>query len=465
MNRPVIPLRLLICLALAAITFGLYWPVQTHDYICFDDPQFVTENPIIQSGLNWKSIVWAFTHSVAVNWHPVTTLSHALDCQLFGVNPGAHHLVNAFFHSINGALLFLLLARMTGFTWRSAVVAGVFALHPLRVESVAWLAERKDVLSGFFFMLTLLAYAAYSKSKQSSVISEQSSEKRARHQPSAINYQPFRYYALTLLCFALGLMSKPMLVTLPFVLLLLDFWPLRRIKLLTTDANRVGNQQRSTVGYQLSTINYQLFRRCLAEKLPFFAVSAIGCAVTMHMQGVVAQYNASLPMSERINNAVVSYLRYLGKLFWPTKLTIIYPHPFSSYAHSLRWDAWQIAVAALFLLGITLICLWLSRRKPYLATSWGAGDGGSLHLHSPYWPGHQPRLAHLRMFRLDAETKPSPGSGFRGRTSNLPGFVPSTNRFLAKQFDAFFSCAGCGDSNSHHRVWRGSGPGTSGQAG
>src|SRR6266542_891441 len=215
--------KFLVCLALAAITLAVYWPVRNYSLIEFDDPEFVREKAEITNGLTWPGLRWALTNPVAANWHPVTTLSHMLDCQVFGRNLGAHHLVSAAFHAMNGALLFLVLMRMTGAFWRSAIVAAIFAWHPLRVESVAWIAERKDVLSGFFFMLTLLAYERYVRARgsiQCSVFSIQCSVAR-------------RWYALVLCFFALGLMSKPMLVTLPFLLVLLDYWPLRRFELST----------------------------------------------------------------------------------------------------------------------------------------------------------------------------------------------------------------------------------------
>src|SRR5438128_5565343 len=190
---------------LVAITWAVFGQTFRHQFINYDDPLYVLDNAHVRTGLTWRGIVWAFTHVHAQNWHPLTTISHMLDCQLFGVNPGAHHLVNVFFHSIAAALLFIFLAQVTSRVWLSAFVAAVFAIHPLRVESVAWIAERKDVLSGVFFMLTLLAYARYVSGERSLL-----------------------RYLLVAFFFALGLMAKPMLVTLPLVLLLLDYWPLRR---------------------------------------------------------------------------------------------------------------------------------------------------------------------------------------------------------------------------------------------
>ena len=213
-----------ICLFLAVVTLAIYWPVRHYDIIYYDDPLFTTDNAMVKSGLNWHSLAWAFSSVVAANWHPITNLSFVIDNQLFGANPGAEHVINVLFHAVNTVLLFLVLQAMTGFSWRSAVVAAVFGWHPLRVESVAWIAERKDVLSVFFFLLTLLAYARYVK-KQSRVEGRGSS---AGSGPLVSQLWTLDY-CLALLFFALGLMSKPMLVTLPFVLFLLDFWPLQRV--------------------------------------------------------------------------------------------------------------------------------------------------------------------------------------------------------------------------------------------
>src|SRR6266700_2893401 len=241
-------------------TLAVYWPVAGHGFINYDDYEYVAENPNVQAGLTWKSIEWAFTTGYAGNWHPLTWLSHTLDWQLYGAYAGGHHLTNLFFHIVNSVLLFLVLQRMTGTHWRSGFVATLFALHPLHVESVAWASERKDVLSAFFFMLTLWAYVRYAE--EAKVASEnskggegvsnvedqssrtetcaariQSPESNIQDGTHRISNHARRYYALTLLLFALGLMSKPMLVTLPFVLLLLDFWPLCRFQLSTFDSS------------------------------------------------------------------------------------------------------------------------------------------------------------------------------------------------------------------------------------
>ena len=251
----------LVGLLLIAVTLAAYWPVLRNDFISLDDHEYVTENPHVITGLTWSNLAWAFRSGYASNWHPITWLSHQLDVQLFGLNPRWHHFTSLLFHIMNSALLLFLLWRMTGALWRSAFVAALFALHPLHVESVAWVAERKDVLSTFFFLLTLMAYAKYAEgsglkpvvSGQWSVVSGPSSK---RHLPSSI------VYLLALTLFALGLMSKPMLVTLPFVLLLLDYWPLGRLQLASlsrqSGSSRRSQTEAEAAAAQLSTINYQL---------------------------------------------------------------------------------------------------------------------------------------------------------------------------------------------------------------
>src|SRR5450432_4222975 len=266
----------LICLVLALGTAALYWPITSHPFILFDDDQYVTGNSHVTSGLKWTNIVWAFQTYEAANWHPLTWISHMADCQMFGLNPGAHHLVNLLFHIANTLLLFVWLKNLTGATWRSAFVAALFAWHPLRVESVAWASERKDVLSAFFWMLTLLAWSSY-VSKRSLVP-----------------------YFLALVFFAFGLMSKPMVVTLPCVLLLLDFWPLNRF--FPDDGN--------------------IFRRAsilIAEKIPFFALALAGSIATFFAQRTGGAIWVS-PWNARLENALLAYVRYISKLFWPHDL-------------------------------------------------------------------------------------------------------------------------------------------------
>lgn len=314
----------LICLALGLITLALYLPSLRHEFLGYDDQQYVTENSHVRAGLTGTGLLWAFGYR-AGNWHPLTWLSHMLDCQLYNVQPAGHHLTNVLLHVASTLLLFLLLHRMTGAVWRSAAVAALFAWHPLHVESVAWVAERKDVLSAFFFMLTLWAYVRYVE--QSKALSPKSNV----------------WYGLTLVCFALGLMSKPMLVTLPFVLLLLDYWPLRRWPGTATE----GRPRLSL----------------LWEKVPFLALSAIGCVLTLVAQQPAMVSTRGLPVLQRVEHALAAYVHYLGALLVPRRMAIYYPYqkvvPFA-----------EIALASAVLVLITALVLWLASRRPYLAGGW-----------------------------------------------------------------------------------------------
>jgi protein O-mannosyl-transferase len=312
---------LLVCLVLVAVTWTVFGQTLAHDFVNFDDHVYVYENPLVIRGFSTEGIIDAFTHTHARNWHPLTTLSHMLDCQLYGLNAGGHHLTNVILHTISVLLLFLVLKQMTGAFWQSAFVAGVFAIHPLHVESVAWIAERKDVLSSVFFLLTLAAYARYARA------------------PSA------RRYLLVALLFAFGLMSKPMLVTLPFVLLLLDYWPLGRI-----------GAQKSKVGSRL--------RRLTTEKIPLFALSALSCITTLFVQRQSPSAIDQLPFVWRLNNTFVSYVTYIWQMLWPARLAVFYPHP------NDRLPLLEVTAAIAFLVGISLLVTYLRRTKPYLVTGW-----------------------------------------------------------------------------------------------
>jgi len=303
----------LICLALGLITLALYLPALRHDFLAYDDQEYVTENPQVPAGLTGHNLIWAFGFH-AGNWHPLAWLSHMLDCQVYGLQPAGHHLTNVLLHVASVLLLFLVLNRMTGAVWRSAVVAALFAWHPLHVESVAWVAERKDLLCAFFWMLTLWSYAQYAA------------------RPGAGRYW------LTLGWFALGLMSKPMMVTLPFVLLLLDYWPLQRLQLKTLPA-------------------------LVREKIPFFALAAIACALTLSAQQRAIVSTAGLSVSQRIAHALVAYLHYLGAMFVPRHLAVYYPY-------ETAIPAVKIILASLLLALITLVALRFASRRPYLATGW-----------------------------------------------------------------------------------------------
>lgn len=301
---------------LAAITWLVFGQTLRHGFLNYDDNRYVYENPEVTSGLTLHGIVWAFTNRHANNWHPLTSISHMLDCQFFGLNAGGHHFVNVFLHTVAVILLFLVLRAMTGSIWRSAFVAAVFAVHPLRVESVAWISERKDVLSAVFFMLTLGAYVRYVR------------------QPS------LGHYVMMSILVALGLMSKPMLVTVPFVLLLVDYWPLRRF------AGRRINQ------------------RIILEKIPPLVLSIALCAVTFWAQTRGMVPVEKLPLMERINNALVTCVTYLQQMIWPARLAVFYPHPED------RLQLLQVALAVGLLTLITAVAILLRHKRPYLITGW-----------------------------------------------------------------------------------------------
>jgi len=319
---------------LALVTSGVYWQVRTHDFVNFDDLDYVSANPAVQAGLKWESVRWAFTQVHSSNWHPVTWLSHMMDCQLFGVKPAGHHLTNVFFHVANTLLLFRLLQRLTGALWRGAMVAALFALHPLHVESVAWVAERKDVLSTFFGLLTLLAYGRYAQ--------RQASTAKCR----------MPYYFAALVIFALGLMSKPMLVTWPFVMLLLDVWPLKRVP---------GPKSDSTVNLSRTT-----WSRLIVEKLPFFALSIASCIVTVIVQRLAGATisTEALPIEYRLAQAPVACLRYLSKTLWPEHLAVFYPY------EVLTWSSPWVLGATVLLIAITAAALAQLRRRPFLSVGW-----------------------------------------------------------------------------------------------
>ncbi len=324
-----------ICALLALVTLAVYLPTAWNDFVNYDDSDYVTENAHVKGGLKWETVVWAFTSGHASNWHPLTWLSHSLDYQVFGLRAGAMHLVSAGFHVLNTVLLFLVLRGLTGRQWRSALVAALFALHPLHVESVAWVSERKDVLSTCFLLLTLGAYG-------------QSQVQRLKSQvvggdASRFTFHVSRLYLLSLLCFALGLMSKPMLVTTPFVLLLIDYWPLGRLK--TQDS-------------RLKTLLLLVW-----EKVPFFALSAVSSVVTFLVQRKGGAVSTALTVGERMANSVVSYARYMRKMFWPDDLSVLYPHP----GH---WPFWQVLVCAALLIGVCVAVAVWGRGRPYLIMGW-----------------------------------------------------------------------------------------------
>ena len=329
----------LIALLLMLITLAIYLPAASNGFLNFDDDEYITANPVVRSGLTLAGLQWACTSECASNWHPVTWLSHMTDCSLFGLNAHAHHFVNVLFHSANAALLFILLRRLTGRLWAAALVAALFAWHPLRVESVAWVSERKDVLSAFFALLTMLAYAKYAMSDARRATSgKPAGVLRGAHWAS-------RFYGFSLLFFALGLMSKPMLVTLPFGLLLFDYWPLRGI---------------SNLKFQIADLKW-----LIREKTPFFLLSAISCLVTYVAQsrGEAIVSLARIPLSHRLENAPVAAAGYLQKIFFPAKLCVLYPMP-DSFA--------PLAVGLSFAVLISIsIAAWRWRgSKPYFIVGW-----------------------------------------------------------------------------------------------
>jgi protein O-mannosyl-transferase len=333
-----------ISLFLTLVTLAVYWPVLRCDFAGFDDVLYVTENPHTLQGLNWAGVDWAFGNLSAGFWHPLTWLSLMLDVTLFGTQAGGFHLTNLLLHVACTVLLYLALRRLTGANWRCAIVAALFAIHPLHVESVAWIAERKDVLSTLFWMLTLLFYARYAEKAESR---KQKAEIDGRS-PSSILHPLFsRWYWLALVCFACGLMSKSMLVTLPVVMLLLDYWPLQRLK-------------PSTLNSQLPTL-----LRLVAEKLPFFLLALIVGFLTVHAEKSIGAVTATqqIPLLMRMSNAVVSVMQYFGQMFWPVNLAVFYPYPKSI-------PLAQGVAAALILSVISIVALWLLRRRDYLAVGW-----------------------------------------------------------------------------------------------
>ena len=309
-----------LCLLLVTATLAVYWPATRCDFINYDDPDYFTANPHVLSGLNGANVLWAFTTGFASNWHPLTWLSLMLDAQISGKNPFLPHLTNLIFHALDAALLFLLLRKLTGALWRSALVAAMFALHPLHVESVAWVSERKDVLSTFFALLALLSYARYAKE----------------------NHR--RSFGFALVFFALSLMAKPMLVTMPFVLLLLDWWPLGRLSWSGDKSN---------------------LKRLFLEKIPFIVLSVISSVITFFVQqkGGAVSTLTGFSLSERIENAFVAYAQYLYKTIWPARLANPYPHP--GY-----WDLSLVIFSILLVFCLSVLAFLSARRFPYVFTGW-----------------------------------------------------------------------------------------------
>lgn len=315
-----------VCLILAILTLFTYWQVRNFDFVNYDDDKYITNNRHVNSGLRIENIKWAFQSTQASNWHPITWISLMVDAELFGLNAGYFHVTNLFLHILNSLLLLLILYRMTGALWRSAAVAALFAIHPLHVESVVWVIERKDVLSTFFMMLSLWAYIYY------------------------IGKPDYKKYALVFTSFALGLMSKPMLVTFPFVLLLLDYWPLQRFSLYK--AKELPN---NSVRKVITGLIY--------EKIPLFLLAGISVILTIIAQGTEITIMQKIPMELRIENALIAYCEYIVKMIWPSSLAVLYPYPeFIPF--------WEVLGAVILLMFISCLAIYTVNRFPYFVVGW-----------------------------------------------------------------------------------------------
>jgi len=321
------------------VVLGTFWPALHSDFVGYDDPEYVTGNWHIQQGCTWETIKWSFVSAEAANWHPLTWLSHTLDWELFGAAAWGHHLTSILLHAANAVLCFLTLKRLTNAFWQSLIVALLFGLHPLRVESAAWVAERKDVLSAFFFFLTILAYTNYVKSAEGPFTA------RSQNPATEIHHRCAWTYALALVLFVLGLMCKPMLVTVPLVLLLLDWWPLGRVK------------------PKLQGAKWAAFLPLLREKVPFFAAAVAISVITLIVQHRAGAMATTAPLVARMENAVISYCRYLGKIFLPVDLAIFYP-PVE------HWSILAVLSAAVLLVVLTVGAVMLRRSHPYLVVGW-----------------------------------------------------------------------------------------------
>jgi len=340
--------EILVCLFLVIVTAAVYWQIWNYSFVNFDDGLYVTDNYQVRAGLSLASVKWALTETEAANWHPLTRLSHMLDVQLFGMNAGAHHMTSLYFHLANTLLLFLVFKRMTGRLWQSAFVGVMFALHPLHVESVAWVSERKDVLSTFFWLLTMGSYVRYVE------------------RPGKIKF------FIPLSFFALGLMAKPMLVTLPFVLLLMDYWPLGRLGGAMRPLGVRDVLNRSDSPHPASLIAHPLtggqsaqILRLVGEKIPFFALSAASCWMTIFAQqgkGAVGSFER-FPIVVRVTNALVSYVKYIGKTIWPDNLAAYYPHPGIG-----SW--WWVLGAGIVLTAVSILAIKTIRQWPWFIVGW-----------------------------------------------------------------------------------------------
>jgi protein O-mannosyl-transferase len=361
----------IICLFLVLIILATYWQLPSHEFLSFDDNQYITQNTHVHEGITWENILWTFSRPNTGYWQPLTWMSHMLAFQVFGLKFGMHHLINLFLHISNSLLLFFVFNRMTSAPWQSAFIAAAFALHPLNVESVAWVSERKNVLSTFFWMLTILTYIRYTE-------------------------RPGIYrYMLILFVFVLGLMSKPMLVTLPFVLLLLDYWPLCRLNLARLRSDEQKTQSSEITGFQMSFV-----LRLILEKIPL-AILSIAC-IYLTTSLSIQRFKfviptASVPMKLRIANALVSYVGYIKKMICPINLAAYYPYP-----HTL--PTWQVIGASLLLVSVTFLAYRWVRLKPYFTVGWLWYIGTLIPViglvQAGLWPAIADRFAYVPLIGL-----------------------------------------------------------------
>ena len=328
----------LICLLLITALLGTFWPVLKHEFVKYDDDKYVTENPHVVAGVTLRSVVWAFSRPHYHMWHPLTSLSHMLDYEVFGPHPLGHHLTSLLLHIANTLLMFLVLRRLTGAVWQSAFVAAVFGLHPLQVESVAWVAERKNVLSSFFWLLTLHAYVRY------------------------VERRSIGRYLLTILAFCGGLMAKPIVVVVPFVLLLLDYWPLGRLRLGNQHRPDELRQGKSDKGCRRQfSLGY-----LIAEKVPMAVFAALVGVITLLAQraGGTVSGLESIPLGYRVANAFISYLTYIEKLIWPSRLAVLYPHPGGDFSMA------RLVVSVSLVSVITVFSIYVAHKQRYLVVGW-----------------------------------------------------------------------------------------------
>jgi tetratricopeptide (TPR) repeat protein len=362
--------KFIVCFLLVVITLMAYRQLPSHGFLSFDDNEYITQNAHIQQGLSLENIAWAFNFVDIAYWHPITWIFHMLFFQLFGMNPSMHHLMNLFLHIANSLLLFMVLKRMTGALWQSAFVAFMFALHPLNVESVAWVSELKNVLSTFFWMLTMLLYVRY------------------------VEHPGFYRYLIMIFVFALGLMAKPMLVTLPFILLLLDYWPLNRFNIFQSSNKGNGLSRYIANGFRWSRVLHLIL-----EKVPFLSLSAVCIylsSLSLQRPCVVIS-TAMVPMKLRIANAIISYVGYIKKMAWPYNLGIFYPFP-------IAIPPWMVASAGLFLVCITCLSFRWARTNPYFTLGWlwyiGTLVPGIGLVQAGLWPSMADRFAYVPLIGL-----------------------------------------------------------------